>query len=118
MKNAFATAVLAATIGFASTVSQAQQAQRFGRDSVYAVPGATKADRPSEPAVVDAPKLQPYGRDSVYASQTKGPTTPVAPDANGLQAYGRDSVYAIKFQQPATADTRTAVGSDDKAHGG
>jgi len=120
MKNAFSATALAATLGLAASLSHAQLVrQQFGRDSVYAVPGTTQAQRPSEPVAADAPKLQPFGRDSVYATQRKTPTTPVAADATGLQLYGRDSVYAGPSQQPVTADTRTAARAPSpKAHGG
>ena len=80
MKYAFGTTVLALALGLAGSISHAQQAQQFGRDSLYALPGPSETHS-TPPVAADAPVLQPYGRDSVYASRQTAPTTPVASDA-------------------------------------
>jgi hypothetical protein len=103
----------------AASVSYAQ-AQQFGRDSVYAVPGKSAANRAGAP-VVYHPGVQLSGRGSVYASQLKGPIAPVTSNVAGLQPFGRGSTYAMQPAQHGTPGSGTAVGTvnrDGTAGGG
>jgi hypothetical protein len=115
MKRIYITVAMAASLT-AATAAGAQQVQSFGRDSVYAVPGATT--RPSAPTV--AAPINRFGRDSVYVTQTPNapPSTPVG-YAKGLQQYGRDSTYANGSPNPPAATSgESAAGSTVPGHGG
>lgn len=115
MKHAYTTFAIAAALTAAGTAG-AQQVQKFGRDSVYAVPGPSTS-RPTE--IVTVP-VNRFGRDSVYASQTPNtPSAPVSADAKSLQQNGRDSVYAYGSPNPPAATSgESKLGSADHAHGG
>ncbi len=85
------------------------QAERFGRDSVYAVPGKTVATK-----IVVNSDVTRYGRDSVYATQAAASgKTIVDTTAGGTTTrYGRDGIYAT--QAPAAGNTigATTEGAD------
>jgi hypothetical protein len=125
--------VIAAALALAAGAAHAQQHQQFGRDSVYAVPGASSSNEPGQDRVYPVRSHNPsaagsvstggsiahFGRDSVYANQMPEPTTRLTATVAGPQRFGRDSLYAGPFQTGPAPKTDTAVGtSDSKGKGG
>ena len=121
---------IAAALALAAGAVHAQQHQQFGRDSVYAVPGASSkgtgqshlapSDDPSSAGSVSTGGSVPhYGRDSVYVSQMPESTARVSATAPGPQRFGRDSLYAGPFQsRPMSNDTAVGSNNDSRGKGG
>jgi hypothetical protein len=114
---------IAVALALAAGAVHAQQHQQFGRDSVYAVPGASSngagqshtapSNDPSAAGSVSTGGPVPrYGRDSVYVSQMPESTARASATAPGPQRFGRDSLYAGPFQSRPVSN-ESAVGSND-----
>jgi hypothetical protein len=101
MKTRCNALIASLTVAVALALPEAgAQAERFGRDSVYAVPGKTVATQ-----IVANADVTRYRRDSVYATQApaSGKTLVDTTAGSTTTRYGRDNVYAA--QAPAAANT-------------
>jgi hypothetical protein len=126
----FKLAILAALLLSAGAV-QAQQHQQFGRDSAYAVPGASSSngqdstnalwsnDPSAAGSVNTGGPVGRCGRDSSAANQMAAPTARVTANVAAVQRFGRDSLYVGPSQTGTETKYGTAAGSGDgKGHGG
>lgn len=124
---------IAAALMLSAGVVQAQQHQQFGRDSVYAVPGASSSngsgqdstnalwsnDPSAAGSVNTGGKVARFGRDSVYANQMAAPSARVTANVAAAQRFGRDSLYVGPSQTGGETKYGTAAGSSDgKGKGG
>lgn len=94
-----------AAIAMASAFApQADAAQRYGRDSVYAEPGKSYGSASANAQV------QRFGRDSVYATKETvlSPSRTVKTGDVAIQRFGRDSVYATRNVLPSGPNHQTA----------